>query len=332
MLTWVLHHLVAHVASCGHDTAPLRRLAGLRGRDLDDPDVRVPDGAAADAWRLAEATTGDGDIGLHMALALPAGALDLLEYAFRSSPTLEAALAQVARYGRVVNERAAVALAGDARAVTLTVESRSQAAPQRQRAEFTLAVLLRLARETTGRPLVPLEVRFSHAAPESLFEHHAFFRAPLRFERDANQLLFAREDAALPLRGADPALLGVVRRRLDRMLAQIPPADESTSARVKRALLASLARGEPTASAIARELGLSERTLQRRLRAEGTWFRGILDAVRGELATALLREPGIGIAEIAFFLGYSEPAAFHRSFRRWTGGTPLAYRRRFRAA
>ena len=231
-----------------------------------------------------------------------------------------------------MSDRAATRLTLDDDGLRVTFGPPATAAAQRQRSEFALALVVRFAREATGVALAPLEVRFPHRAPESLFEHRAFFRAPLRFEEASNELLFDPADAARPLRSGDPALLGVARRRLDKMLGQIPPEDDSIAARVKRVLLETLARGEPTAAAVARELGLSDRTLQRRLRAEGTWFRGILDAVRGELAVALLREPGVGIAEIAFFLGYSEPAAFHRSFRRWTGQTPLAYRRSVRAA
>ena len=332
MASWVLTHLLAHVAGRGHDATPLRHLPGLRGRDLDDPDTRVSDRAAVEAWRVAQEITHDDALGLHLARSIPAGALDLLEYAFRASATFAAGLEQLSRYGRVMSDRAATRLTLDDDGLRVTFGPPATAAAQRQRSEFALALVVRLAREATGVALAPLEVRFAHRAPESLFEHRAFFRAALRFEEASNELLFDPSDAARPLRSGDPALLGVARRRLDKMLGQIPPEDDSIAARVKRVLLETLARGEPTAAAVARELGLSDRTLQRRLRAEGTWFRGILDAVRGELAVALLREPGVGIAEIAFFLGYSEPAAFHRSFRRWTGQTPLAYRRSVRAA
>ena len=121
-------------------------------------------------------------------------------------------------------------------------------------------------------------------------------------------------------------------RRLDKMLTQALAQGDSTSAIVRRLLLENLARGEPSAAQTARELGLSERTLHRRLRDEGTSFRNILDTIRGELATELLSEPRIGIGEIAFVLGYSEPAAFYRFFRRLTGQTPLAYRHGSRTA
>jgi AraC-like DNA-binding protein len=78
---------------------------------------------------------------------------------------------------------------------------------------------------------------------------------------------------------------------------------------------------------VAGELGISRRTLSRRLAADGTSFREIVDAVREEFARAMVQEAGVSIADIAFFLQYSEPAAFHRSFRRWTGQTPLEFRR-----
>jgi AraC-like DNA-binding protein len=202
----------------------------------------------------------------------------------------------------------------------------------RQRAEFSLALAVRLARQATDTSFAPVEVDFAHRPPESLVEHRQFFRARLQFGQPANRILIARADADRALRGKDPALVGVVRRRLDRLLAERPPDGDSTSAAVRRLLLEALDLGEPAAAAVARELGMSPRTLNRRLRAEGTWFRGILDAVRGERATALLSDPSVGIGEIAFVLGYSEPTAFHRSFKRWTGQTPLAFRRAARAA
>jgi AraC-like DNA-binding protein len=81
-----------------------------------------------------------------------------------------------------------------------------------------------------------------------------------------------------------------------------------------------------TADSVAKALAMSRRTLTRQLGEEGTSFRAIFDAVRAELARALLQDRSLSIADVAFFLQYSEPAAFHRSFRRWTGQTPQTYR------
>ena len=333
MVAWVLPHLFAHVAARGHDAAPLRRLPGLRGRDLDDPELRIPDGAAHEAWRLASEIAGDEALGLHMAESLPAGALDLLEYAFRSSATVATGLEQLARYGRVTNDRAAARVERTDDALRLVLGDPRAETIHPQRADFALAYVVRLVREATGCPVVPASVSFAHPAPETTYEHRRFFRAPLAFGAAPSEIVLHANDAALPLRSADPALAAIVRRRLDRLLQHgSPEADPAVASRVRAVLIEQAGRSEPSAQAVARELGMSPRTLARRLAAEGTSFREVLDRLRQEAAVALLREGRMGIGEIAFLLGYSEPAAFHRSFKRWTGKTPLAWRRDLRAA
>jgi AraC-like DNA-binding protein len=322
VLAWILPYLLEHLATRGYDSAALRRLPGLAGRDLDDPDVRVADASAAEAWHLAEQITGDEAIGLHMAQSVPAGALDILEYAFRSSATVRSGLDQLVRYVRAVSDRAIaeIDLVGDALAFTWVEPAQSH------RVEFAFALIVRMAREATSARIAPRRVDFAHRPPDNRSAHRAFFGAPVRFGKSSNQLLFSQADLALPLRSADPALSRIVRRRMDKMLKQVRRKD-SIRAQVRRALLDNLTGGELTAASIARGLGLSDRTLHRRLRAENSSFADILDSTRGELAESLLPESGIGIGEIAFLLGFSEPSAFHRFFRRWTGRTPLAYRR-----
>ena len=91
-------------------------------------------------------------------------------------------------------------------------------------------------------------------------------------------------------------------------------------------LLENLGQTTITADSVAKALAMSRRTLTRRLSEEGTSFRGILDEVRAELARALLQDRSLSVGDVAFFLQYSEPAAFHRSFRRWTSQTPQRYR------
>lgn len=334
VLAWVLPHLLGHVGAHGGDPAAIRSLPGIRGRDLDDPDLRVPDEAVRSAWETAERICGDEALGLHLAEALPRGALDLLEFAFRSSANLGRALQQVERYSRLLNDRAEAHLDLDGDRLVLTFGREGAQPIHPQRADFGLALVVRLARECLDAPLSPVEVRFAHPAPESLFEHRRLFRSRLRFGQPRNALVYPAAAAAQPFRTADGALAVVSSRRLEKVLEAAPPADAAaaTSERVRRLLLAELARGEPSAGGIARELGMSVRTMSRRLGAEGTTFRRVLDALRGEMATALLCEPGIAIGEIAFFLGYSEPAAFHRSFKRWTGQTPDTFRRASRTA
>lgn len=325
VLAWALPHLLSYAASHGCDVARLRNLPGLRGRNLDDPDTRVAEAAAVDVWRLVTEMTSDEALGLHVAETAPAGTVDLLEYAFRSSATLGEALEELFTYRRILGDRQDSRLFHAGHLQVLTLSDTLQG----QRAVFSAAFLLRLAREVTDTSLAPVTVCFVGAAPSLLFEFQRFFRSTIRFGESSNQIAFAEADMLRPLRTANPALLTVLKRRLDKMLTLSPP--ESVSAQVRSQLLERRPDSRATASSVGRNVGISERTLHRRLRAEGTSFRAILEGVRRELATALLREREVGIAEVAFLLGYSEVTAFHRSFRRWTGLTPHAFRSASRA-
>lgn len=329
VLGWVLPHVIALVASQGLDAAAIRNIPALRHRNLEDPDVRVPESAAQEVWRLAARMTGDDAMGLHVAEALPRGALDLVEYAFRSSASLAVGLERLARYSRVLSDRVAARAEGQGHDLILLVGDTGRTPLHPARAEFSLAVALRLAREATGVDVRPLQVSFAHGAPGDQHEHERYFRGPVHFGSGSNAMVIRREDADLPLLGADPALSAIVRRRLEKALAERDrPETGSLAGGVRRMILEELGQGNMTPDAIARRLDMSARTLSRRLAQEHTSFRHILDEARCQFATALLHDRTLSVSDIAFFLQYSEPAAFHRSFKRWTGQTPLGFRRR----
>jgi AraC-like DNA-binding protein len=325
---WVVPLLAGYVKECGHDGAPILRLPGVRGRDLDDPDVRVPQSAVRQAWELAITITGDDSLGLHLALWLPRGSLELVEFAFRSSPTLAVGIERLAHYGRLINDRFAAHVVRATTDIKFIIGNVEAHPIHPQRVEFAMAIALRLAREATATDLIPTEVCFTHAAPRNMIELRRFFRAPILFSADLETMSFSHAEGARPLRSADAALAATIRRRLDKALTQLDkPGDASIAARVRRALVETMGQGNPSVTTVGRDMGLSARTLSRRLVEEGTSFRVIRDQVRSQLAAALMSDASVSIAEVAFFLGYAEPAPFHRSFKRWTGKTPQAYRR-----
>lgn len=323
---WIFPHLIAWLKSQQLDVEEIERLPGI---DVNDPDGRVLESTADAAWRIAAALSGDDAIGVHLAEWLPRGAMDLIEYAVRSSASVQSGLERLARYGQVLSDRFAARIEANAGGLLLIVDDVASSPLHPGRAEFALAVALKLARDVTGAAIVPLQVAFAHAGPRDLSEHRRFFRAPLRFGAGANTMLISANHAALGLLEADAALSAIVRRRLDKLLPHTLPLTSTTGsvgAHVRRMLLEDLGQTAVTADSVAQTLAMSRRTLTRRLRDEGTSFRVILDDVRAELARALLQDHTLSIADIAFFLQYSEPAAFHRSFRRWTGQTPQRYR------
>ncbi len=322
---WVLPHLIAWVESHRVDAAPIRRLFG-RTR-LVDPNVRVPETVTETAWRLASTLTRDQALGIHLAEALPRGALDLIEYALRSSPSLADGFDRLARYGRLLSDRVAARTHGAEGSLLFLVHDTATSPLHPARAEFALAVALRLARDCTQADITPLRVGFAHPAPASDSEHRRFFDGKVRFAAGTSSMSISAADGARPMCDADAALAGIIRRRLENALELRDQASAGALAtRVRRVLVEHLGRAVLTLDAVAKALAVSRRTLTRHLAEEGTSFRHILDQVRCDFARALLQDRTQSIGDIAFFLQYSEPAAFHRSFRRWTGKTPSEFR------
>jgi AraC-like DNA-binding protein len=322
---WVLPHLIACVESRSVDASPIR---GLFGRTrLVDPNVRVPEAVTDRAWRLAATLTRDEALGIHLAESLPRGALDLVEYALRSSPSLGKGLDRLARYGRLLSDRVAARTHTKEEGLLFLVHDSATTPLHPARAEFALAVALKLARDSTGADITPVRVCFAHPAPDNSAEHRRFFHGRVRFAAGSSSMILSASDASRPMRDADAALAGIIRRRLENALGDRDRSSAGAmSTRVRRLLVEQLGQSVLTVDAVATELAVSRRTLTRRLAEERASFRQILDEVRRDFARALLQDRSSSIGDIAFFLQYSEPAAFHRSFRRWTGRTPRAFR------
>ena len=143
---------------------------------------------------------------------------------------------------------------------------------------------------------------------------------PVEFGAARSALRIPAQLLAAPGRHGHSTYAEFFDARAEEQLAEAAP--RSTCDLVRQHLRGELRGGVPRAPTTAAALGMSERTLTRRLAAEHTSYPRLLDEVRCELALGWLRRPEVGLAEISFLLGFSEPSAFHRAFRRWTGRTP----------
>lgn len=321
--------IVAAARAMGADAAALAQQAGFDATHASDPDARIPIGVETLLWDEAARLTGDHAFGIHAAEGLRPGIFDVMDYAVRTAPTLRASLERLARYNRLVHDAAVFSLVqdGDALRVEHSVGGVRQS---RHAAEFTLASLMVVGRQTSGAPLMATRVAFRHEAPASTAEHQRLFGVVPSFSAPANALTFSRELLERPVPAADPLLWRVIERHAETLLAARPKPAETTTARVRRILCETLGEDESAAtlSGLASRLRMSERSLQRRLADEGETFDRLLDELRHELAVRYLTDKKIAIAEVAFLLGYSEPSAFHRAFKRWTGSTPSQLRQR----
>ncbi len=317
--------VLGYLASQGYDTGKLLDDVGLDAATFNDADARIPHIAAVAVWDAARDVTGDATIGIHAAEAIRPGIFGALEYALRTSPTLGRGIERLCRYHLVYHDVAEVALDVSGEYATLSHRLPLPGGAPRSVAEFILTGWLVVARQATGNACAPVEVRFPFAEPADTSEHQRVFRAPLRFDRDHSALVWPRQTLDLLMLGADAMLQPIVEGQVRALLQQLPGGESATDA-VRRSLAQELCDGEPTLERVAARLHMSARTLHRRLEDEGVTFRRVLADARRELAERHLSDSRLAVGEIAFLLGFSEPSAFRRAFKRWTGQQPAAFR------
>jgi AraC-like DNA-binding protein len=320
--------IVDAAAAHGVSLETLCDTTGIDPASLADADYRVPFVQFIAFYNRAAQLTGDPLLGLHVGERTTPKMFDVLGYVAMNSPDFGEALRRLLRYHRIWDDAVDYELettdAGDVHlsffyGVSNPVEER------RQDCESTMAIIVRFARIATGDAWTPREIHFEHAAPGDASEHRRIFGAPVRFRMPRNKLIFDSSHLALPLVGADAELCALLDRHAEELLAKTASRG-AVSHRVRQMLQEAMQDGDPGLEAVARRMGISSRTLQRKLKEEDTSHQDLLDEMRRDLSKRYLREPGMAICEVAYLLGFSEPSAFHRAFRRWTGTTPKEYR------
>jgi AraC-like DNA-binding protein len=329
MRAGVAQRVVAMLRERGDvDVAPLLDGVGLSPVELANADRMVSLARGLGLLEAAAQATGDATFGITLAARLAWQDLGVLGYVLLNSPTIGAAFGNLRRYQAVHQSRGSARLevAGrTARVVRVADHVPPDEAPQS--AELVIALYARLCRDGTGDATWnPRAVHFRHRRPRSVAPYTAWFRAPVLFAQDEDALVLTADDLRRPFRAADPMLLPILLRHADDVLARHPP-DADLAGDVHRLLVSALAAGDASIEHIATNLGLSARSLQRRLRDADLSFQSLLDGARLSLARRYLSDPSLTLTEAAFLLGYADLSTFSRAFRRWTGTSPQSARR-----
>jgi len=317
----------------GISVALLRPLAELLGKLGEDPaaflhtlgvEPAMPPNAYVAAERvdgeLAAIATRRGDPALALTLAKHATArpLGLFGHMIWLSGTLRDALERAVKHYAMVTQRTTLRLDADDAVVRLRALAVGTEPRGRVLTEFPFASLALRARDATGGAFALRAVRFAHEGEDSP-RYADVFRASVTFAAGIDELELDADQLALPLASADPITSGVLEAQVAQLAVAAP---DSFVERVRRAARTQLAASP---DAIARELGISARTLRRHLDQHGETFRGVIDGLRRERADELLAR-GMPVKEVAFALGFSEPSAFSRAYKRWTGKPPKEVR------
>jgi AraC-like DNA-binding protein len=313
---------VAGLGRLGYDTAQLLASAALGDSDRSDPDARIPCEALGQIVSSAQHQRFTPNLGLELARVTPLGAYPLLDYLVVTSDTVGSGIHQLARYSRLIGNPVVLDI-HDEDANYVRVEMGSGAASFSL--EFVAALMVfHLRTETDGRFAVS-SISFRHR-PDDAEEFGRVLGCAVEPLSSWNGLTVPVDMWRVPLRRRDPVLRHMLESHANDALARLPTRS-GLALEVQRAVT-SLLNGDLRIGAIARRLGMSGRTLQRRLADEGVSYQQLLDDARKEGAGRYLNEPTLAICEVAYLLGYSEPAPFHRAFKRWYGMTPEHFRQK----
>ncbi len=291
-------------------------------------DLRVPVAAGQQFLEQMVELTGEPDLGLLAAQQTGPGAFHVVEYVSHSAPTWRDAIQVSFRYVHLMNQAAdfRIEQAGDR--VHLVMDSTvplTRAGIDFQSASFFLS-----ATRWFGPAPPDLEVWLTYDAPADATRHREVFGgARLRFGAPWNGFVQAASTLEMRNPNADPTLHKTLREHAERVLAELSPADGIVED-VRKLLLSLLDAGPVTAEAVAARLGLSRRSLSRRLSRQQTSFSALRDDVRRQAAHHYLVRSDETIDDIAFLLGFSESSVFVRAFKRWFGEAPTVYRKRHR--
>jgi AraC-like DNA-binding protein len=291
---------------------------------LLDPDALIPCEAMGGLFAQLLSRRPLPNLGLRLGAETSIGAYPLIDYLAVTSDNVGQALQQLARYFRLLGTPVRLDIDDSTDPLQVRFQTLAPDPANGFGAEYTAALqVLHLRRETDGRARFEY-VAFTHQ-PDDLAEAERILGCPVRPGSAWSGVALTRETWQLPMRRRDPALRAVLERHAADLAAR-QPAGDTIEADVRRVLASRLAHGEVGLRSISRDLAMSIRTLQRRLTADGWTFEDLVDRVRRDLAERHLSESALSIAEIGYLLGYSEPAAFHRAFKRWTGSPPQAFR------
>ncbi len=299
---------------------------------LDPAHVLQPDATTAKSrmdavWERALELSEDEGFGLSLASALRPGTLGALEYLFRNMPTLGEAYDQVVRFQNLLQQNASVWTVENSathRAFRFTLLP-PVATAHRHIVEFAFAGMLALGRHATSKrvPVESLSFQHPRGLPEARYTE-ALGVEP-RFEQAGNEIRFSLETCGTPIAGAEPRLAEIVGFYARHQHEQL--GSDSVLDATRRAVMMAMARGDVSAATVARSLGMSERTLRRRLSEDGIGYQAVVDDVRFEAARNYVAQPSLSVAEVALLLGFSDARTFSRAFKRWSGGTVSEFRK-----
>jgi AraC-like DNA-binding protein len=315
------------ITARGGDPDQVLRKFGIDRSAFSEPEGFISSSIFAGILEEAAQATADDCFGLHLGENYNPRNIGPLVYVVLNSPTIRAGIENFERYLQVYNEAAKwFFTTEDNRGYIRYLLTDLGINSLRHSNEHGMTIAFNMLRMMVGSHWAPKEVQFVHEAPKQISEHLRIFQAPVSFGCKTNAIVIDRQFVEREVPAADQRLYQILKRYLDQVLSEMPRED-SLLASVRRATAETMRDGDLKLARVAKQMAMSTRTLQRQLKERGVDFKQLTEETRRRFAVNYLKERKNTLTEVAFLLGYSELSAFNRAFKRWTGSTPLEYRR-----
>jgi AraC-like DNA-binding protein len=318
---------LARVKSAGLPVAPILKRVGVTPELVAEPERGLSVQTQIALLDEVAIALKDDCIGFTLARDLDPREIGLLYYVMASSQTLGDALKRIARYSRITNE---ALVFGYREGNRLNINLSYSGVPRhsdRHQIEFCMFTAIRICRVLTGQNLVPQQFSIAHHRSGGISEMARFVGTKVEFEADADEFALNADARELPLIHAESYLNDLLLKYCEAALADRRGEMSNLRTRVENAISSVLPHGRVLAADVARTLGMSERTLARKLSDEELNFTEILQQLRRDLAVRYLDDRKLHVSKIAWLLGFREVSAFTHAFKRWTGKAPSEMRR-----
>ena len=316
--------LLEYLENEGFELRSILNRVGIPASALEDTKTRFPKQRLEALWQVASEVTADPAIALRVSTMVKTNTLGVIGYLASVSESGRDAFELVKGLTPLLWEDFHCDLENDGEVAFIRCSTGSDPQASRFTSEYAIGLTVTMSRVFGASRADPIEARFSYPAPAYADDYEQVLRLPIRFDagEDGVLLPISMMDSLNP--SADAALRLVLERFAADQLARIPTSAPFAQ-RVRAFVRSTLPQGGLSSDAVAAQFAMSNRSLRRRLNEEATSYQEILDEVRAELARHYLTKEKQGIDEVAFLLGFSDPSAFTKAFRRWTGQTPADF-------
>jgi len=316
--------------ACQIDSTQALQVAGFESQFVSDQESRIAVGKFDKLLEYCNQQNGREDFSILVAKNFHPGVFHALSYAMMTSSTLKDAMECLSQYKRVVSNTCRLDMVEEGPDLVFDLHvfdyhDTNRKVLSRSVTETFLATMVQFSREVLNSELILKKVKFCFPKPGCDIQYLLdFFQCEVEYNAATSVLVFDSYQASRPLLGGNPEISQAHEKLLNDLIGRVNK-DDLTHAIVNR-IYETLPKGAPSQVDIANDLNLSLRNLQRKLNAQGTSYKDILEGTRKKLTLDYLDQKHLSLSEISYLVGFSNTSNFNRAFKRWTNKSPGEYR------